>query len=157
MFYKSKKTNGTLLGAKITYSGNVEKNNLTFQNTDVYMASRSNDIYMRLKCNVYVNTKINPFDEKEEVDESETSKRMLIYCKVILSFDGHDLMYYNGVQWKDIESGKTPEYTSLVFMNSGNWNITRVLNTWLTNSTVHWTGVTAPNTVIDKEKNFNQV
>lgn len=66
-------------------------------------------------------------------------------------------MYYNGVQWKDIESGKTPEYTSLVFMNSGNWNITRVLNTWLTNSTVHWTGVTAPNTVIDKEKNFNQV
>lgn len=154
IYFKSKDTNSTLIGAKMIYSGGVEHNNLIFQNTNTYMASERSDIYIRLKCNMYINTKNNPFDGDEKVNEPESSKRMLMYCKILLSFNDQDLMYYNGVEWKDIQSNRDPEYAVLVFMNYGNWNETRVLNQWLTNSTVHWTGVTAPNTVIDREKNF---
>ena len=61
-------------------------------------------------------------------------------------------MYYNGVRWKDTQEGKPVEETLLVFMDNGNWRDTRVLDKWLTNSTVYWTGSSAPETVIDKEK-----
>lgn len=154
VFYKSKETNSTLLGAKLTYSGGTEKNNFVFQNVNAYMASQRNDIYLCLKCNAYVNTKNNPLDSNEKVNAPESSRRMIIYCKVLLTFNGQDLMYYNGVQWKDIQQGKDPEYTTLVFLNSGNWKDSRILNTWLTNSNVYWPGMTIPNTIIDREKDF---
>lgn len=154
VFYKSKETNSTLLGAKLTYSGGTEKNNFVFQNVNAYMASQRNDIYLCLKCNAYVNTKNNPLDSNEKVDAPESSRRMIIYCKVLLTFNGQDLMYYNGVQWKDIQQGKAPEYTTLVFLNSGNWKDSRILNTWLTNSNVYWPGMTIPNTIIDRDKDF---
>lgn len=154
ILYKSKETNGTLLGAKMIYSGNKEENNWIFQNYNSYIASQSENIYMCLKCKAYINTKINPFDNNEKVEEPESTRRMLLYCKVLLVYGGQDLMYYNGVQWKSIEAGKKTEYTTLVYMNSGNWRDTRVINTWLTNSTVYWTGTTTPNTVIDREKDF---
>lgn len=154
VFYKSKETNSTLLGAKLTYSGGTEKNNFVFQNVNAYMASQRNDIYLCLKCNAYVNTKNNPLDSNEKVNAPESSRRMIIYCKVLLTFNGQDLMYYNGVQWKDIQQGKDPEYTTLVFLNSGNWKDSRILNTWLTNSNVYWPGMTIPNTIIDRDKDF---
>ena len=154
VFYKSKETNSTLLGAKLTYSGGTEKNNFVFQNINAYMASQRNDIYLCLKCNAYVNTKNNPLDSNEKVNAPESSRRMIIYCKVLLTFNGQDLMYYNGVQWKDIQQGKDPEYTTLVFLNSGNWKDSRILNTWLTNSNVYWPGMTIPNTIIDRDKDF---
>ncbi|WP_195372977.1 MULTISPECIES: hypothetical protein [Parabacteroides] len=154
VFYKSKETNSTLLGAKLTYSGGTEKNNFVFQNVNAYMASQRNDIYLCLKCNAYVNTKNNPLDSNEKVNAPESSRRMIIYCKVLLTFNGQDLMYYNGVQWKNIQQGKDPEYTTLVFLNSGNWKDSRILNTWLTNSNVYWPGMTIPNTIIDREKDF---
>lgn len=154
VFYKSKETNSTLVGAKLTYSGGTEKNNFIFQNVNAYMASQRNDIYLCLKCNAYVNTKNNPLDSNEKVNAPESSRRMIIYCKVLLTFNGQDLMYYNGGQWKDIQQGKVPEYTTLVFLNSGNWKDSRILNTWLTNSNVYWPGMTIPNTIIDREKDF---
>lgn len=154
VFYKSKETNSTLLGAKLTYSGGTKKNNFVFQNVNAYMASQRNDIYLCLKCNAYVNTKNNPLDSNEKVNAPESSRRMIIYCKVLLTFNGQDLMYYNGVQWKDIQQGKDPEYTTLVFLNSGNWKDSRILNTWLTNSNVYWPGMTIPNTIIDRDKDF---
>lgn len=155
IFYKSKETNSTLLGAKMSYTGTgSERNNLIFLNKDAYIASQRSDIFLCLKCNAYVNTKNNPLDSKEKADAPESSRRMNMYCKVLLTFNDQDIMYFNGVQWKNIESGRNPEHTILVFMNNGNWKETRVLNTWLTNSNVYWTGTTTPNTVIDREIDF---
>lgn len=155
IFYKSKETNSTLMGAKLSYTGNSsERNNLTFENKNAYLASQRDDIYLCLKCNAYVNTKNNPLDSDEKADAPESSRRMIIYCKVLLTFNDQDIMYYNGVEWKDIVSGKNPEYMNIVFMNNGNWRETRVLNTWLTNSNVHWPGMVTPNTVINREKDF---
>ena len=158
LFFKSKENNSTLTGAKLLYTGNgTERNGLVFQNTGMFLISQRNDIYLRLKCNAYVNTKNNPLDSNEKADAPETAMRMVIYNRLLLTLGDKKLMYYNGVKWLDIpenEDEKWQKYNYFVFMNSGKWYESRVLNMWLTNSDVYWPGMVQPNTIIDKEKNF---
>lgn len=151
---KSHEKNSTLMGAKLVYTGDGKENNkLQFKNTSALIVP-ADTAFLRLKVNAYINTKKDPFDNEEKVDAPDTTRRMLIYCRILLSDDTQDIMYYNGVRWKDTQEGKPVEETILVFMDSGNWRDTRVLNKWLTNSTVYWTGSSAPETVIDKEKDY---
>lgn len=152
MLMKSKETNNTLMGAKLEYTGaGTENNKMQFKNPAALLVP-ADTAFMRLKVNAYINTKKNPFDNDEIVTEPDTARRMVMYCRVLLSDDNKDIMYYNGVRWKDTQEGKPVEETLLVFMDNGNWRDTRVLDKWLTNSTVYWTGSSAPETVIDKEK-----
>lgn len=63
-------------------------------------------------------------------------------------------MCYNGKNWEYVPESGAIKYGEMIFLNNGNWRDSRVLNQWLTNSEVYWTGLAQPVTIIDKEKDF---
>ena len=151
---RDKNTDNTLIGANFVYSGEeTERNNIVFEN-NVNVIIPSNVAFIRLKCRAYVNTKNNPFDYNEQPEEPDTSRRMQLFYKLILTRDGEDIMYFNGVQWVPVSENGNSDYAIMVFLENVNWRDSRVLNQWLTNSNVHYTGATQPNVVIQKEKDF---
>lgn len=151
---KSKKKESTILGANLAYTGKENiSNNVWFQNNSGLIIP-STKFFLRLKCRAYINTKNDPFDNDEKVDTPEESMRMQLFYKLILIRDGKNIMCYNGKNWEYVPESGAIKYGEMIFLNNGNWRDSRVLNQWLTNSEVYWTGLAQPVTIIDKEKDF---
>lgn len=151
---KSKKKESAILGANLAYTGKENiSNNVWFQNNSGLIIP-STKFFLRLKCRAYINTKNDPFDNDEKVDTPEESMRMQLFYKLILIRDGKNIMCYNGKNWEYVPESGAIKYGEMIFLNNGNWRDSRVLNQWLTNSEVYWTGLAQPVTIIDKEKDF---
>lgn len=136
LFYSDINTGNTIIGALINYTGNgTERNRIVFENKDSFLFPSDNGS-IRLKCSAYINTKENPFDS-EDKEYPETTRRMRLFCKLLLIQNGNVVAYSKDRRWYDSYSEDSSEYCELTFISSSGREgakESRVVNQWITNS-----------------------
>ena len=126
----------TVVGAVMNYTGNgTERNGITFESDDMYLFTEDS-CWIRIKCSAYANTKDNPFDD-EDSDYPESTRRLRLFCKLLLLQGNNVVSYCKDRRWYDVSSESEAEYCELTFFTSsgqqGALDI-RVVNQWVTNS-----------------------
>lgn len=129
-------TGNVIMGAVMSYTGNgTERNGIVFETEDMLPFS-SDNVYIRIKCSIYVNTKNDPFDDSE-YEAPESTRRLRLFYKLLLIQDGNVVAYSKDRRWFDVSSESEAEYGVLTFISSygeSGAKDSRVVNQWVTNS-----------------------
>lgn len=148
ILYKSKINNNTLVGSLFVYTAsNLARNNMVFKQKDYLIHTASNNLFVNIKAQVYINSRTNPFDETI-IENDERTRIMRLYCNLIIrDYSGKEVMYYSNFYYQDpaappvkngwieitdaspIESEKFVLDFSEMSLSNG-----RIANKWLTNS-----------------------
>lgn len=152
LLYEEKADGGTLMGAEIKYTGDSSAvNSWTFKNKDGFIISTDGDNFLRLKVDVYVNTRENPFDSNQE-EKDERTRAIELYCDLVLKDENDTALmyygntYYNGVGWIPAAGGNIVKNSFIVGFTSFNkssgqsYSSARSANMWLTNTEIMKTG-----------------
>lgn len=129
-------TGNSIVGAVMSYTGNgTEHNGITFETDDMLLFS-TDCAWIRIKCSVYANTKENPFDD-ETTEYPDTTRRLRLFCKLLLIQDDKVVAYCKDRRWYDADSESSADYCELTFITSAGEQgaiDSRVVNQWVTNS-----------------------
>lgn len=146
--YTKKDSNNTLCGAFIEYKNTPGSIEPEFRVKSKCCVVGSSELYyINVKCQAYVNTRLNPFDTKEEVDARDSSRAFSAYCNLyITDISGIPLYYYDIIGesfsfgWKKCSAGGTfPQGRFKLFFSNKQLDehgigAVDIFNKWQTNS-----------------------
>lgn len=144
LVYTEKGSDNTLIGAEARYTPVSSSTKVLYRSkTYEYLIKTNKPFFINIQVKIYLNTRLNPFDEDQgKVEESNTVRYITVPCLIyIIDESGHPTMYYSGLsaqsdnqKWVNCQNGSPDPEASSLFFSDSKLGGGHIFNTWVANA-----------------------